>query len=588
MPLSPYKQGGAVRSWDVPYRRFSRKHQVRGSSEARQEQGFDDFNRLSGRPSASAQFCYWDRGESAYKENGHRTAEFGRLLKDAERKAWAPGSVVWVEDMDRFGRGKLRIVLNDWATITEAGYKIHVASLGRTFDADTPEMELIPVIMKAILAHDESVKKVGRLRTAWEMKRATAHEKKKPANGACPRWVTPVRQDGKVVSYVPNAGRVAVVKRIFALCIDGRGCRAIATILNREGVAPFGGRLWTESQVGRLLRNRSALGEYQPKQRDDKGGRVAVGNPVTGFYPRAVDDETFWRAQGMLNGRLNHNIRGREGFDTANLFTGLLWDAVTGSPVIYRNTTAGKYLNSESAVFGKAVACGFKYGIFEESFLMFVKNNLSLDTQDKGSKTAHREAIEAELTACESRLKRTQATMATTDDADVHASLAEVLAQQTKQLKSLQSQLDRAKADEQADPKEDLKVTKSVILAYYEALDWQEKLGGMMDAVKKEVPCDRVKEAKPLEAKLRAEHWGDFRAQLKNKLRALVSVVWVLVEAKGWRTKMATVEVHFKDDGVRAFTIHVDPAGDVTNTPIEVPDLKHYRFRNPPQRQEST
>jgi hypothetical protein len=320
------------------------------------------------------------------------------------------------------------------------------------------------------------------------------------------------------------------------------------------------------------------MGEYQPKVRGEKG-RVNTGAPIPDYYPEVIDPETFWRAQGVLQARSTLKIRGREGRNVANLFTGLMRDATDGSPMLYKHTTAGRYIDSERAWNGEKRGNGFRYRIFEESLLIFLRDDLTLGAADTSARRREREALEAELCACEARLRRTVATMVACDDADVHASLSEVLAQQTRQKKALQEQVERARGEERLDQAAGLQATKSVIVAYYHAREKEEVFGGLLDDLKRETGKKPTPEIREIEDRFRARHWGDLRSQIKNKIRGLIAEIWVLVKAEGWRRKTALVELHFRQGAVKALEITVDPSGEVTRWVIEPPGLK----RSPPR-----
>lgn len=552
------------------YLRYSRGHQRKGRSEKRQTTTASDYCARRGWELDNT--LYADRGVSGFKGAHAATGQLGAFLKDITAGKVKPGDVLIVESLDRLSRQDIDDAYDLFRGILRAGVEIVTLDPERHYTRDSLKQitGIIEPLVIMARANEESERKSSRGKDVWALRRSQAKEQKKPTNGACPKWL---RYDKTAKKFLPILERVAVVKRIFAMCIEGKGCRQIAATLNREGVPPFA-RLWEISAVGRLLRSRSVMGEYQPKVRGQKR-RTAVGEAIPDYYPQVIDPETFWRAQGMLESRNVLKVRGQEGKGVANLFTGLLWCAEDGSSMQYKHTTAGKYLNSENAHNGKAKGNGFKYPIFEESVLIFLKDYISPESDNKTARTKEREALEAELSACDARLKRTQVRMATTDDADVHAAMAEVLAQQIRQRKALQLSLDRARAEEQANPREELTATKSVILAYYEAMERAE-YGGMMDALKKATGKKLTPEIKALEREIRAEQWGDFRAQIKNKLRALITEIWVLVRAEGWRSKTALVEIYFKDGSVKALSIHVDPAGDVTNTPIKPMDLEHW------------
>ncbi|MEZ6056921.1 MAG: recombinase family protein [Planctomycetaceae bacterium] len=59
-----------------------------------------------------------------------------------------------------------------------------------------------------------------------------------------------------IIKYVPSTpDRVAVIKRMFELCVQGYGCHTIAAQFNAEGIPSPGGQNWNTSRIAKLLRN---------------------------------------------------------------------------------------------------------------------------------------------------------------------------------------------------------------------------------------------------------------------------------------------------------------------------------------------
>lgn len=307
----------------IAYMRFSSKRQATGRSEARQEQDFLDFcnrNKLN-----KWQEIYWSKGDSAY-HGIHREKDFGRLLADCDSQKFPAGSVLWFEDMDRFGRGKLATVLADWERIISAGYSIHVSSLGTTFDANTGQMELIAVVMKAILAHDESAKKADRQRKSWKLRR----ESGKPVTTICPCWL-----EWNGTEFVYSA-LWEPMKRAIALSIEGYGAGQIKAKIPE---LPPG--------LVTLLRQKTLLGEYQPCTRKGKNARVPCGDPIEGYYPALITLATWDKLQAALDSRKTQ--KGPRGKDTvANLFQGLIFDGTTEKQMVcYTNSRGGKLIKGK-------------------------------------------------------------------------------------------------------------------------------------------------------------------------------------------------------------------------------------------------
>jgi DNA invertase Pin-like site-specific DNA recombinase len=135
------------------------------------------------------------------------------------------------------------------------------------------------------------------------------------------RNVFVAKAKGDVVRYVPSTrDHVAVVKRIFDLCINGYGIRYTAELLNNEGVPTMLGAKWNSSNIASLLKNpvyRGALvynkrtsgalfgmdaqGKLRPKQ-----GKGTASNPQVdwiiedGVHEPLVSQETFDSAQRAM------------------------------------------------------------------------------------------------------------------------------------------------------------------------------------------------------------------------------------------------------------------------------------------------
>jgi len=59
-----------------------------------------------------------------------------------------------------------------------------------------------------------------------------------------------------IIRYVPSLpDRVAVMKRIFDLCVDGYGFHHIAQVLNAEGIPSPAGQKWNTARIAKLIRN---------------------------------------------------------------------------------------------------------------------------------------------------------------------------------------------------------------------------------------------------------------------------------------------------------------------------------------------
>lgn len=372
----------------IPYRRYSSKRQNIGSSEARQGSGFDAFLGSSGMVKGPE---YFDRGRSGYHD-AHRSGDFGRLLADCAGRKFPVGSVVWFENMDRFGRLKLAPVLADWSAILSAGYKIHVSSLGQTFTEQTEQMQLMGVILQAILAHEESAKKAVRVKAAWKERRTTGRTKTGRVAAVCPKWLT-VSEDGQ--SYTFNQ----FAKQVRTACLEAmtKGQTLVSVASGIKATA-----------LTRIFRSRTLIGEFQA--RDDKGNEV--GAPVENYYPALLTMDEFRRLQDSLDRR--QTSKAKRTVRCTDLFSGLCFDA-NGTQLrvkeTYRKLANGStqrtfWLNRYiMGVWAKGGAC--HYNIVEETLLDLFCGLTVADLYPVDSSAAQRELNELKANIADKKATQT-------------------------------------------------------------------------------------------------------------------------------------------------------------------------------------
>jgi DNA invertase Pin-like site-specific DNA recombinase len=389
----------------IGYHRFSSKAQATGNSELRQEAGFAEFVARSG---LALGLTYIDRGESAFHGN-HRGGEFGRLLTDCASKKFPSGSVVWFEDMDRFSRQKLGVVLADWLTITSAGYGIHISSLGTTYTEHTDQMEMMGVIMKSILAHDEGKKRSVRGKAARQRIRETGRTKPKVEGeqgrrlAACPFWLT-VGADGE---YREN-DYALVVKEMFRLSAEGHGAGEVSNMLGNptrpvtrtvgKGKDAVKIKVNATIDVLGVLRNRAVIGEYRPAIRVGKNRRDETKEVKEGYYPVVVPVELFNEVQFGLDGRRKQ--RGRKGKAVSNLFTELLHGS-DGLPMHLKIESSGRHVLRRKT---KGSNRTWDYKQVEYTLLRFLR-----ELRLTGMATSPVEAYEHEKAQLEKRLEEVTA-----------------------------------------------------------------------------------------------------------------------------------------------------------------------------------
>ena len=151
-----------------------------------------------------------------------------------------------------------------------------------------------------------------------------------------------------------------IVRRIFAMALDGMSCRKIATILNEEGIptpaayanlpvgnpGPYTG-LWSSERISDMLQNETYIGNmvqgrsvkisYKSKKclRQDRENWVVVENT----HEPLIDKETFQKVRMLVNSRKHTRSRTYD-----FLLKGLIFCHECGYPlsVLNRKNAAGE------------------------------------------------------------------------------------------------------------------------------------------------------------------------------------------------------------------------------------------------------
>jgi DNA invertase Pin-like site-specific DNA recombinase len=252
-----------------------------------------------------------------------------------------PGSTLIIESLDRLSREHVRAALPRFMDILNAGVHIHTLLSNKTYYHDRyDEFDLFQSIMEMSRSHRESKYKAERVASRWEQKQQDA-KKGVPLGGTKPAWLDLVYANGttkkpendpkaKPVGFIEN-NKVAIVKRIFQLTIDGYGRNVIARMLNAEGVPAFKTEKgWGASTINQILTNQAVLGLYQPYTKGEDGKRVKRGEPFM-FYRPIIDRDTFDRAKAAVSGR--DATKARKQSPDFHVWQGIARCALCGSPL---------------------------------------------------------------------------------------------------------------------------------------------------------------------------------------------------------------------------------------------------------------
>jgi DNA invertase Pin-like site-specific DNA recombinase len=380
------------------YIRFSTPEQRKGHSLERQTERAKAWCEKNGIALDKSR-TWHDLGRSAYlgdhrsNPDRHALAAFLRLVEEDKIPR---GSYLVIEALDRLTREHVRAGLMLCLGLIEKGIKIVQLSPSEIiFDETTDNMSLMMMLCELARGHGESKRKSDLFGPAWRKKKEGARTGG-IVTDRLPAWVK-VR-DGKL-ELIPE--RATAVKRIFELTIGGYGIPRIVARLTTEKVPAIGktGR-WVKGYIGRILRDRRAMGEYQPRKGKT---REPDGEPVPGYFPAVVSAEVFnaaraGSAQRMVNpefmvaGALRSRSGGRkrrpteEAAPTAaetadrrtgkvNIFANLIKNAREGDSYFMtmrtQRTGPPRYhvlINSNSEQ-GRSPCFAFQYDVFERAAL---------------------------------------------------------------------------------------------------------------------------------------------------------------------------------------------------------------------------
>jgi DNA invertase Pin-like site-specific DNA recombinase len=402
------------------YVRMSTAEQLKGDSLRRQTE-------LSRRYAAEhglelvEDFQLDDIGVSAFRGDNAISGKLSKFL-DAVKAGEVPtGSYLLVESLDRLSREKISFAMQRFLDLTQAGINVVTLADNQLYLAGNTEFpQLVYSMVVMSRANEESEMKSRRVGAAWENKRRNIRTRK--LTKICPAWLSlsPDRS-----AYLVIEDRAQVVQRIFELADTGYGVHLITKTLNGDGAPTFGSSSgWNESYVEKILKNRAAVGEFQPYRLKD-GVRLMAGDPIEGYFPAVVDEERFLRVQALRRAKASTWSGGRKGKQLKNLFTHVAVCDYCGQPMRFVDKGAGpkggQYLRCSGAIrrYGCA-ARGWRYQDFETSFFMFVKE---IDLSSVLNAAADRSALDVvtgRIAAAEEKLRtlaiRRDRTMLLLDD----------------------------------------------------------------------------------------------------------------------------------------------------------------------------
>jgi hypothetical protein len=424
-----------------------------------------------------------------------------------------------VENIDRISRQGIDEGLDLVKKILRAG--ITLVSSEREYPPSAVKSFPDMVIIQADLerAAKESELKSKRVQEAWREKqrRARAGElqpksRTRYVTRHLPGWLRLCEKDGtlKVVK-----DRARVVKQIFLWAAAGFGVCRIVARLTAEKVPCWSGKAWLKTYITSILRDRRALGEYQPTR-----GRKPEGPPVPDYYPAVVSEREWLAASEQRVHRARKRTRDAK---YVHLFHGLLWNARQPGDTYLVSTrfsgrrpgnpggTLQRVLSCNSAAQGRGAAYSFPQETFERAILSVLAevNVQELFPPEGGAAVSEAERLGADLEEIRNREALYQAELRKGDVTALGAALRDL----EREKRDKEQQLAEARVKEIHPTSESWKECRGLL----EALD-------------------------------RAEDPEEVRVRLRTALRRIIQGIWMVVVERG-RIRLCEVLILFQNGG---------------------------------------
>lgn len=438
------------------YVRFSRPEQAKGHSQKRQNDLAEDWCGKHGFK-LDTTVKMTDKGLSGFSGEHLLRGKLGAFIDLAKAGRIEQGSVLIVESLDRLSRLEVPTALRLLLEILDYGIEIvTLLEPEEWFKRETlSEIQLIVAIVILSRAYNESASKSQRLKKKWTEKRQLLTDEKKPLTGLTPSWII---KKGDSLHLHPE--KSSIVRRIVRLYLDGTGIVAIARTFNTEHVPTLGrgkqkGKVWSKSTILKILRSRALIGEFQPhfgRKTQDQSKRIPAGDPIPDYFPTVVSEADFYRVQKILHSRKFPGRTGPASGVVSNLFTGLIFDARSGSTMNMVDKgvrSGGKQIVSSAAKYGIGEYISFNYDAFEEVILKLMKSITVEEIRPATTDSDLSRSLETLVGnhgRVEHKIKMIQDQIESEDDV-VIAKLVPVISKLSRQLQELEEEIERTKAE---------------------------------------------------------------------------------------------------------------------------------------------
>ena len=427
-----------LRSFEMPtcysYLRFSDTVQSSGLSIVRQTAKRDAWLDKHDDMILDTTISLRDLGVSAFRGRNldPMYGDLGKFI-DLVKRDDSPipaGSVLLLERLDRFSRNEpmlaigalQQLIYNDIrVVVTEEGLEITKSNIN--------ELQVIlPVVLSLCMAHQSSKDKSYHVGNHWKDRRKLVGDKYSILTRKLPSWLY-YNEDKKEIRI--HKEKAKAIEYIFKRTLEGIGQCVLVKELN-EKYLPISThtlskgrqRLWNTSYISKLLNDRSLLGEFQPKTKDDKGRRVDAGDVWKNYYPVVIKPDIFYADQYQKSLRKKEKTSKESTF--INLFTSLVINKYDNQ-VMQISSSRNKRINGDVYIQRRLVSYGKRrhakgsanYGIDYFAFEKLMLDGLSElrpeDFKERFDGTKERVKLFEEIEGCKSKVKELEKVLSEID-----------------------------------------------------------------------------------------------------------------------------------------------------------------------------
>jgi DNA invertase Pin-like site-specific DNA recombinase len=254
-----------------------------------------------------------DRGVSAFHGRHRSKGALGAFIAAAEAGSIPPGTVLVVEDLDRFSRETASHAEGLLLALFGQQLALGIVRDNVVVDRARYDTDLglrVMLLTRRDAAHDYSKKLSGRITDVWKRRQQAwqQHRRRYLGKGSRPFWLS---DDGTDFTEIREA--VDLVQRMYNLSTqENMGATQIAHLFNQEGIKAARGNAYGPTRITRILHDRRVLGE---KEWSD-------GTTSAGYFPRIVDQALWDACQQAIERRHDNKGRHGRGQVIGNLFQG--------------------------------------------------------------------------------------------------------------------------------------------------------------------------------------------------------------------------------------------------------------------------